>query len=582
MPTKQHKKLALAITCSQILALSAAAAPQRAIEATAPSATLEDPFDLAREATANGDIDQAVEWLRIIEVIASNPFDAWAAVSAQVALYRESGRFDHADAVTSRMADQRPEAAGLMVLWAGDTAAFAGRYHDALAKYTEVADGKEAGQQQIRAQALKQAARLHAAHGRYGAAAVIFRALLQTHNQRVDPRWAMGQALLNEALERSGAPEGFQDPDRHWIVALERIHTAGTNGGAAEGDDLGVEGLRFQLSQDDRNLLRKAQRDRQTQAVQVAATTTAACAPPVAWSGFQLPFEPNRSNYGYRYMEYPDSTGGYHPGVDLNWGWGADDANLDFAVVADGCVTDSPGANVKPTTWGSATVQHNFVRIWTSQYGHADKVYYSYGAAVKKGWKLGNVGDIGSPGAYHLHFEIREQDHPSATDVDAYPNNSKTLVGDYYQDPESFIVAHPASSYYQWFDQGAWTFFGSWTTKTGIGNEDNLRYAATTSSSTKSNYATRNFTVPSSGTYRLFVFVPWNYSTSTKAPYRIIDTASGSVVKTATLNQNVLMDAWASLGTMSMAAGKTYRIEVATNTGETGKQVALDDVLILR
>ena len=580
-----YTKLVLAATCASVMALPVEAAPEQLLEATAPLSNLEDLFELAQLAAAGLTVDQALVTLQTIETVADNLFDSWAAASAQVALLRQLGRYDQADAVVARLAEQHPERADLMNLWRGDTAAFAGRFSNAFAQYAEAGNGRNPAERTVAAQALKQTARLHSRLGDFASAAGVYRSLVDTYAHEVDPHWALGQALLHEALARSGVPDGFRDPENYWVVEGESIQQAPGDVIAPETQDLGIENLRFVLSAHDRALLREAQAVRREASVQPAAATvtaTATCTPATAWSGFQLPFAPNTANYGYRYMEYPDSKGGYHPGVDLNWGWGADDASLDFAVVADGCVTDSPGANATPTAWGSATVQHNFVRLWTSQYGHADKVYYSYGAAVKKGWKLGNVGDVASSGNYHLHFEIREEDHPDAANARSYLNSSKSVVGDYYQEPESFIAAHPAASYYQWFDEDRWSFSGSWTIKTGIGNEDDLRYAATTATTTKANYATKTFSVPSSATYRLYVFVPWNYATTTKAPYRVIDTATGGVVKSVTLNQNVLVDAWASLGTMSLQGGRTYRLELATNTGESGRLVALDDVLILR
>lgn len=40
-------------------------------------------------------------------------------------------------------------------------------------------------------------------------------------------------------------------------------------------------------------------------------------------------------------------------------------------------------------------------------YGHFDKIYFSVGDRVKAGQLIGTMGDTGSPGAVHLHIELR-------------------------------------------------------------------------------------------------------------------------------------------------------------------------------
>lgn len=40
-------------------------------------------------------------------------------------------------------------------------------------------------------------------------------------------------------------------------------------------------------------------------------------------------------------------------------------------------------------------------------YGHFDSILFSVGARVKAGQLIGYMGDTGSPGAVHLHLELR-------------------------------------------------------------------------------------------------------------------------------------------------------------------------------
>jgi murein DD-endopeptidase MepM/ murein hydrolase activator NlpD len=53
-------------------------------------------------------------------------------------------------------------------------------------------------------------------------------------------------------------------------------------------------------------------------------------------------------------------------------------------------------------------------------YGHQDAHYVSAGQRVKRGQVIGTMGDSGSPGAVHLHFEYWKSGGESAV-VDPYP-----------------------------------------------------------------------------------------------------------------------------------------------------------------
>jgi len=273
---------------------------------------------------------------------------------------------------------------------------------------------------------------------------------------------------------------------------------------------------------------------------------------------------------------------GRHPGLDINTAAKDGDCGVSFKATAKGCVTDS-----SPTNWGSATIQHLYTsRTWTSQYGHASSIAFSSGSAVTKGATLGKVGKVGLDpveGTCHLHHEIREQDHPAPTNADYYSSLTQTNVGDWYQNPFPFVDAHRSySTSPTWIDEESFVRTGTWTLVSGVGDEDDLRWGATTATGTKSTYSRYTFTPSTTGTYEIWAFVPWNHGTSTAVPYRLARSSTGAAVFSKTVNQLSLVDAWIKIGSGSLTKDVSYFLEVATNTGESSKKVALDDFLIFK
>ena len=87
-----------------------------------------------------------------------------------------------------------------------------------------------------------------------------------------------------------------------------------------------------------------------------------------------------------------------HDGVDL-----AADTGTAIACFADGTVT----AVGESSSYGKyCTVTH--ANGCTTLYAHCGRISVSSGAAVKKGEKLGEVGETGMATGPHLHFEITE------------------------------------------------------------------------------------------------------------------------------------------------------------------------------
>ena len=160
---------------------------------------------------------------------------------------------------------------------------------------------------------------------------------------------------------------------------------------------------------------------------------------PEATTGFRYPM-PN-DHYGYKWLTWARSV--YHPAVDYNGpGGGNADCGTPVYAVANGIVR-----YVNPGSWGGLVIEHNWrgTTIY-SQYGHVSGIRVANGQSVMKGQHVANVGRVGA-NTCHLHWEMREADHPNPT----YGNYWSGLgninnVKNYYEDPEWWVDNHGAYS----------------------------------------------------------------------------------------------------------------------------------------
>ncbi len=548
-----------------------------------PSSAASQALNEAIKAQGNDDIVAAAAWYKKALDLSSDPWTTHAALSGMLAMARMSGDLEEAFKITQKIRTDRPEFSGLMEVWDGDTLMLTDNPSAALPFYQRALDlhgnaimnGRPLGQI-----ALEQIARAYFSLEDSASAAASLRYMTN--------RFALSAGETEFALARAKAYEAMAN-DRLPVMPLaELIHDGICSAKAPcvisdgqlqpqlldESVELaGIEGIQFVLNQEDLDAFKFQELARQRQMMAITTTATS-CATPTATSGFQKPMTNDHS--GYTFMQSPDSTGGYHPGLDVNGpGSGDADCTLYFASPATSCVTDS-----SPSNWGSATTQAKYgARTWTMQFGHASSILYSYGALVMKGASLGRVGKVGATSC-HVHDEVRESDHPAPTNADYYNTSSQTSVGDWYEDPYRFFESHPAYSWLKEIDENDFVTYGSWTLVSGIGNYDDLKYAPTTPASSKVNYARHSFSAPSSRTFKIYTFVPWNHATSTAALIKVLS-SNGTVLLTKTINQLAYYDAWLMVGSVSLTAGSTYILEVSSNTGESSKKVALDGFLIL-
>lgn len=125
-----------------------------------------------------------------------------------------------------------------------------------------------------------------------------------------------------------------------------------------------------------------------------------------------------------------------HPGLDLNFGSGADDLGLPVFAVADGEVVES-----SRTSWGNAVRIHHRLSSGTefwSLSGHLQERVVESGERVRRGQLIGTIGRTGTVSP-HLHFELRRRAFQSAQ----FPcSQSAWQVEQNYFDPGEFIRRH--------------------------------------------------------------------------------------------------------------------------------------------
>ncbi len=185
---------------------------------------------------------------------------------------------------------------------------------------------------------------------------------------------------------------------------------------------------------------------------------------PEATSGFTRPVAETNVGYGFPQQtgnEYCSSrTWVYHPGRDINAATccGNDPNSCDrekgtpVYAVATGRVVN---VYLNGTSYSTIVIQHNYRgETWYSQYGHIQNPLVNCGEIVNKGTQIAQIGDNGTNCA-HLHFEIREADHPAPTRGTYFCNYCGSIlclqnldnVNNWYEDPYPFIDSHgPYSS----------------------------------------------------------------------------------------------------------------------------------------
>jgi hypothetical protein len=366
------------------------------------------------------------------------------------------------------------------------------------------------------------------------------------------------------------------------------------------------------------------------QVVVVGSTPPPTPPTPPPKTQYPLTYLPNQ--FGWKFMSYADyrSKGKtyyvYHPAADLN---ALNDQNGDVPVkaIADGEIV----ANTRG--WGGIVIRHEFLgKHYFSQYGHilhlTDETSLGVGKTVTKGQTIGFVGDIGSDGVYHLHFEIRTPLHPNPT-LANYWDNTQTIQPDKlsrknvfkaYESPLSFIDSYSDPNSTVVIVDDAVTYPGIQNdiidnmiqfdvnadgTKEIVkkrffraanlqewhpayngqnkGYEGNYHYAQTTQTSVSS-MGRWYFDIPSQGNYEVFACIPSGSKTH-RARYAIVHDSQmhyATVDQAAFSGKTAIDQRWVSLGIYSFQQGSNHFVQLSNKTGESGLQIGYDALKLIK
>jgi len=98
------------------------------------------------------------------------------------------------------------------------------------------------------------------------------------------------------------------------------------------------------------------------------------------------------------------------------------------------------------------------------------------------------------------------------------------------------------------------------------GGYNNHMWWTYTNVSTIDDHATWTPSLPATGRWQVWVFIPSNYASTTNARYTVYYQGSSTTVG---VNQNIYYNAWVSLGTWTFSSGSSGRVYLGDATGES-------------
>jgi hypothetical protein len=288
----------------------------------------------------------------------------------------------------------------------------------------------------------------------------------------------------------------------------------------------------------------------------------------MAYSGYKF-FWPASSPFVVTQGWHDPSTWGgqyqaYH-GIDFDVS-GA--ANSDILAGAPGTVTHmcNDGTQVLLTITTSGTTERlGYLHLSTSTVAAAG---IGQGSVVTMGKKLGQmvnsdggsvVTNCGQSYGTHLHMYFPYK--PITIDGKTFSSTSVPsglLYSTQGSSGTTEVIVDNTSASFLKFGPSQYWFTGN----VGYGGTTTYTYANGT---TQSNYAQWKPSLPSSGTYTVYAYIPSNYATSQQARYRIYRSGASAY---ATVNQNIYSNVWVSLGQHTFTANGTEYVELSDATGE--------------
>jgi len=240
---------------------------------------------------------------------------------------------------------------------------------------------------------------------------------------------------------------------------------------------------------------------------------------------------------------------------------------------------------------------------------------------VDRGQLIGYIGDVGSAGVHHLHFEIRSPHHPDPDDADYWGSKGSKIdtrkevfIGyeaplafiTNYLDPDKIVIVVEDSVTYSTIGNDIVDnkveinnrvikerFFKSWnlsewntyaaSTGEGRGFEGNFHYASTTNSNNETAAGKWYFDIPITGNYEVWASVPSRKATTKKAEYEIYHNDEFDY---KTIDQSeitgTLGERWVSIGKYKFLKGNNHYVKLSNKTGENNLKIAFDAIKLIK
>lgn len=219
------------------------------------------------------------------------------------------------------------------------------------------------------------------------------------------------------------------------------------------------------------------------------------------------------------------------------------------------------------------------------------------GSAVTTASQLGVVSSVGAGGAIHLHFIAyvgsSAGEGGATTNGNLISFNPALLGGPFA--PFDYVGA--GYIWARWVDDtqssGAFQFVafgtpGDLFSTTSCGIRGNSRYTTSKTGAADNGFEMKiNAATPTRGGYYAWPFVPRCDGTTTTAPYALragtsTTTSAQGLLKSWSTNQLNLVDQYDRRAKITIEAGQFTTLTLNDSTGETGKKVAADHLLLFR
>jgi murein DD-endopeptidase MepM/ murein hydrolase activator NlpD len=404
----------------------------------------------------------------------------------------------------------------------------------------------------------------------------------------------------------------FRAPDSIISMATDGEYLYLGTGGDAVGYGAKRTGIANVYMYDGRNVVQISSEDQMGEGVQVLYVP-----PEIPWPRFPVE-NPLKGIYWHHepgsgrdcnYIPGRCPRGGHFPSggyggaddtyaLDLNWfdpRSGEDDRGKPVYAIEKGEVIDVD------RSYGWVLIKHNTslqwrgktYTTWYSGYLHMQNIPLKFKKGVRvevqKGEQIGEVGSVRAD-TPHLHFAIYvgyidyRSPHPYAflESVDpgqvGGPEYAKYTYGDLegggaiYNHNVDEIISQDSK---HWFEKGGNN--SDWFESISYGFYGHMFYTHVNKGS-MDNWGRWNHEILADGKFKIYVFIPRNYATTTKAKYQLF--LNGKLIREIIVSQCAKKDEWVWLGDFDFKAGDKIQVFLGDYTGEPKGLVAYDAIKI--